>query len=188
MAAAGHRRERLLGSMRAQSSRFVLENDPQLIAPLVEMMQEDLAGVGLCDTTGLMRVGVALQEVLANALYHGNLEVDSERRQDDERVYHAEADRRRHQAPYRSRSIHVDASLDRDAATYVVRDEGPGFDTSILDRPIDPEDIVRIGGRGFLLIRTFMDEVSFNPDENRITLIKYGRGRRPEAIAPGGPR
>ena len=70
----------------------------------------------------------------------------------------------------------------------MVRDEGPGFDTSILDRPIDPEDIMRIGGRGFLLIRTFMDEVSFNPDGNRITLINYGRGRRPEAIAPGGPR
>jgi len=181
--AAGRRRERLLGAMRAHSSRFELENDPQLIAPLIEMLQEDLAGMELFDATTLMRVGVALQEVLANALYHGNLEVDSDLRQDDERAYHEEAERRRHRAPYRSRSIHVDAILDRTAATYVVRDEGPGFDTSRLDRPIDAEDMMRVGGRGLLLIRTFMDEVSYNPEGNQITLVKRGTRRRVEAVA-----
>ncbi|MGZ3470788.1 MAG: ATP-binding protein [Isosphaeraceae bacterium] len=48
----------------------------------------------------------------------------------------------------------------------------PGFDTSRFDQPIDREDLVRIGGRGLLLIRTFMDEVVFNAAGNSITMVK----------------
>lgn len=76
----------------------------------------------------------------------------------------------------------MQTSLDRSAVTYVVRDDGPGFDTSALDRPIEAEEMMRVGGRGLLLIRTFMDEVSFNTDGNQITLIKYGISR-PGALA-----
>ncbi|MGZ3356273.1 MAG: ATP-binding protein [Isosphaeraceae bacterium] len=48
----------------------------------------------------------------------------------------------------------------------------PGFDTSRFDQPIDHEDLVMIGGRGLLLIRTFMDEVVFNAAGNSITMVK----------------
>ena len=35
-----------------------------------------------------------------------------------------------------------------------------------------PRRLVSIGGRGLLLIRTFMDEVAFNADGNLITMVK----------------
>jgi anti-sigma regulatory factor (Ser/Thr protein kinase) len=54
-----------------------------------------------------------------------------------------------------------------------VSDDGPGFDTAIFDRPVQAEDLNRIGGRGLLLIRTFMDKVSFNTTGNQITMVKY---------------
>ena len=63
--------------------------------------------------------------------------------------------------------------LDRDAARFVVADDGPGFDTALFDRPVQPDDLARIGGRGLLLIRTFMDQVSFNSAGNQITMVKY---------------
>ena len=62
--------------------------------------------------------------------------------------------------------------LDRRSATFMISDQGPGFDTSRFDKPIDPEDLLSIGGRGLLLIRTFMDEVTFNPAGNTITMVK----------------
>jgi anti-sigma regulatory factor (Ser/Thr protein kinase) len=34
--------------------------------------------------------------------------------------------------------------------------------------------LFRVGGRGLLLIRTFMDEVTFNEVGNQITLVKRG--------------
>ena len=122
-----------------------------------------------------MRVGVALQEALANALYHGNLEVSSDLRQEDEREFYKLASLRRGLEPYRDRRIRIEARLHRGEATYIIEDEGPGFDTSALDRPIDPEDLMRIGGRGMLLIRTFMDEVHHNATGNQITMVKRGK-------------
>jgi CheY-like chemotaxis protein len=168
-------RQRVLSVMEHRESRFVIENDPALINPLINLLQEDLGGMEVCNANDRMRVGVALQEALANAIYHGNLEVSSDLRQEDERIYYQTAEERRDRAPYRDRRVTVHARFDRRGATYTIRDEGPGFDTSSLDRPIELEDLMRVGGRGMLLIRTFMDEVTHNPTGNRITLVKRSK-------------
>ena len=75
--------------------------------------------------------------------------------------------------PYCSRHIRVQVQLDRDAARFVVADDGPGFDTTLFNRPVEPEDLARIGGRGLLLIRTFMDQVTFNAGGDQITMVKF---------------
>jgi anti-sigma regulatory factor (Ser/Thr protein kinase) len=172
VAAASRTRRRLLTRLERHESTFRLENDPELITPLIELFLQELAGMEIGDATARVRIGIALQEALTNALYHGNLEVRSDLRQEDERHFYELAERRRSLEPYRSRRIVVRATLDRGGARFVIRDEGPGFDVAALDRPIDPEDLMRIGGRGLLLIRTFMDEVIHNETGNEITLIK----------------
>jgi CheY-like chemotaxis protein len=175
VAAVDRTRLRLLSSLERHESSFRLENDPDLIAPLIDLFLQDLAGMKIGDATTRLRIGVALQESLTNALYHGNLEVSSDLRQEDERHFYDLVERRRALDPYESRRIEVRSTLDRCGATFVIRDEGPGFDVSALDRPIDPEDLMRIGGRGLLLIRTFMDEVLHNASGNQITLVKRQR-------------
>ena len=67
--------------MTRRSSQYVLENDPSLVPPLVAQFREDLIEMGLCDLTGATRAGIALEEALLNAVYHGNLEVSSELRE-----------------------------------------------------------------------------------------------------------
>jgi signal transduction histidine kinase/DNA-binding response OmpR family regulator/HPt (histidine-containing phosphotransfer) domain-containing protein len=63
-------------------------------------------------------------------------------------------------------------------AVYLVRDEGPGFDPASLPDPTDPASLGETHGRGLLLIRTFMDEVTYNEAGNEITMTKrYGEGR-----------
>jgi CheY-like chemotaxis protein len=170
MAAVDLRRQRLLGRLKSRRSSYVLENDDTLIAPLIAILQEDL--YGLLDGNERTRVGVALQEAVSNALYHGNLEVSSDLRQEDERIFYAEARRRGGQEPYRDRRIGVSIDLGPDAVAYTIRDEGPGFDTAVLDEPFDPESLMRVGGRGMLLIRTFMDEVRHNRAGNEVTMVK----------------
>jgi len=175
LAAPGRDRLRLQAAWRERTSAFEIPNDPDLVAPLVALLRQDLDALGFGDETARTRVAVALHEALANALFHGNLEVSSDLRQDDERVFYAEADRRRLLPTYAARRLHVRAALTPEAAVYTVRDEGPGFDASKMRAPIDTDDLMRIGGRGLLLIRTFMDEVTHNPAGNEITLVK----RRP---------
>src|ERR1022692_1919794 len=68
--------------------RFVLSNDPALISPILGYLDDLLSQVKMYDATERMRVSVALQEALLNAIYHGNLELSSELRQDNETAYH----------------------------------------------------------------------------------------------------
>ncbi len=175
-------RNRTSSSMR--ESYFSLENDPELIGAFVDLLLDELAGMNVGDETIRLRVGVALQEALSNAIYHGNLEVGSDLRQYDECRFYELATERRSIVPYRQRRVHVRATVDRHSATFVIRDEGPGFDVSRLDQLIDSEDLMRIGGRGLLLIRTFMDEVKYNSTGNEITLVKRCGGARRRLSSP----
>lgn len=168
----GTKRRKLIASQTERVSRFEVENDPLLLAPLIIRLQDELAAFGIGDETARMRIGVALQESLANALFHGNLECSSDLRQEDERVFYRLADQRRMLEPFCSRRIRVESDVNRDRAEITIRDDGPGFDITSMDKPFDPEDLLKIGGRGMLLIRTFTDEVRHNAAGNQITLIK----------------
>ncbi len=169
---SNQRRRLLLACQTARTGSFEMGNDPEFFPPLIGLVQEDLLSFSVGDATTRMRVAIALQEALANALYHGNLECCSDLRQEDERDFYRLADERQAIEPYRSRRIHVEMRIDHDGFRIDIRDEGPGFDVTSLDKPFDPEDLTRIGGRGMLLIRSFLDEVIHNASGNQITLIK----------------
>ena len=81
-------------------------------------------------------------------------------------------DQRRVQAPYRDRRIHVHVAITPRDARFVIRDEGPGFKPGDVPDPTDPENLERESGRGLLLMRSFMDEVSYNEQGNEVTLVK----------------
>lgn len=167
---------RLLECMTSSRSEFALENDPALLPALLVRFQASAKLFGVCDEGERARIGMALEEALTNALYHGNLEVSSDlRRESLDRYYDLAADRRT-KAPYRDRSIHITETLTPDAATFTIRDEGSGFDTSKLDLGPDPEDLEAVSGRGILLMNAFMDEVRYNGRGNQVTLVKRKAG------------
>ena len=153
--------------------RFELENDGSLIAPLVRSLEDHIGSLRLCDETELIRIGVALHESLSNAINHGNLELDSELRQENEHLYYEMGEARKLIWPYCDRRVHVFASLGAERVRFVIRDEGPGFNHEQILDPTQEENLERIGGRGLLLIRNFMDEVSYNKRGNEISLVKY---------------
>jgi CheY-like chemotaxis protein len=172
VATAGRQQQRLLECLAATESRFVLENDSSLLTQITGYVEAGLKRMKLCDDSARLRVTVALQEALVNALVHGNLEVDSALRDQNCAVYHELIEARRHQAPYCDRRIHVEVRESRSEAVYVVRDEGPGFDPSTLPDPTDPANLEKCSGRGLLLIRTFMDQVEHGDQGREITMIK----------------
>jgi len=174
---------RLLECMTHSHSTFVLENDSTLFSPLVSHLQENAALIGVCDESERVRIGVALGEALANAMYHGNLEVSSELREIDDTAYCNLIEQRRRNPPYCQRKIHVDARVSRTEAIWTVRDEGPGFDPASLADPTDPANFDKASGRGLLLIRTFMDEVFHNDQGNAVTLIKRNASAAVASVA-----
>lgn len=151
---------------------FVLRNDLNLISSVVSYLRKTVSDLKLFNESDSLRIGSALDEALTNAYYHGNLEVSSELRAQDHNLYHNLAKQRCNEEPYSQRRIHVRSVIDRSQVTFVIRDEGPGFDPSCLPDPTDPEYLERPSGRGVLLMRTFMDEIRYNETGNEVTMTK----------------
>jgi CheY-like chemotaxis protein/anti-sigma regulatory factor (Ser/Thr protein kinase) len=165
-------RSEVMESMVRSESTFEIKNDRRLFSPLISYLLECLANLGALDEADRTRVGVALEEALVNAAEHGNLELDSALRASDRKAYLELAELRRTCEPYRDRHVYVEAYLSREEARFVVRDEGAGFDPGTLPDPRDPENLLKVSGRGVLIMRTFMDEVSFSAEGNQVTLVK----------------
>jgi CheY-like chemotaxis protein len=160
---------------------FELENDPGLIDPLVELVQQMVAGMGLTDPTGRYRVGAALKEALLNALYRGNLEISFKEMQDTrESMLAGKGDdlfaKRRANAPYSSRKIRVHIAMNPKQATFEIRDEGRGFDPSTIPAAGQPGSLDPESGRGLVLMRAFFDEVTFQDAGRQVTLVKRREG------------
>jgi CheY-like chemotaxis protein len=164
--------QKALDCLEEANLHFILGVANGIHEPLVGYLQAQLRTWKLCSGADLIRVGTALHEAFVNAIEHGNLELDSELRNDPEGAYQRLAMQRRQLPPYRDRLVHVWAKLSGESASITLRDQGPGFDPSSLPDPTDPENIGKISGRGLLLIRTFMDDVRFNESGNEITLVK----------------
>ena len=165
---------RLMHRMSRNEFSFVLNNDLSLVHSMVKYLQHTLRCVRLTDESDRLRVGIAVEEALLNALYHGNLEVSSDLKETDPNLFEETARQRSLEEPYRNRRIFVDALVSRESASFTVRDEGQGFDPSSLPDPCDLENLEKPSGRGILLMRSFMDEINFNERGNEVTLVKHG--------------
>jgi CheY-like chemotaxis protein len=172
-AARDHRRKRTsLSRLDNIFFEFTLENDRAEVPAVVARLTDAAIETGLCDRHSATRVGVALEECLLNAIIHGNLEVTSELRQVDEAAYYRQIDERRIETAYASRRVKVTARVGRTEGAFVVQDEGLGFDVTKIPDPTNPQNLFRVGGRGILLMRSFMNEVHFSERGSRVTLVK----------------
>lgn len=159
---------------------FELPNKPRLLTTAIDLTMQLAAGMQLLSGVDRYRVSSALQHAASNAIFRGNLELSHEQWQQassDEGESEAERNplvaERMQMAPYKNRKIHFDARLMRDLIRVVIRDEGPGFKTSEVPHEDDPNSMSADSGRGLVLMRNFMDKVSFNAAGNEITLIKH---------------
>lgn len=167
---------------------FTLETDLDLLMSMCRYLQQTLAESWGLDKIERLRLGTALEEALLNAYYHGNLEVSSELKLMNHQDFYATANARLVQEPYAGRRITVKFSLDENQALITVEDQGPGFDPHILPDPTNPENLDLPCGRGVMLMRAFMDDVTYNESGNAVTLSKRRPIRRVRNSANDGDK
>lgn len=135
LASSDQNYERLVACQTRAEFTFILQNDDVLIDPLVDLIGQFAHTLKLCDSNGRLRIGVALQQAIVNAQYHGNLELTSEQLEGvrESLVATPQNDilqQRRQQPPYRDRKVVVNARITREKVEVKIADEGPGFDIS----------------------------------------------------------
>jgi CheY-like chemotaxis protein len=162
----------LMNALADCQCRFNLHNDPGLIEPLVSHLQEMLRCLPLVDESERLRVGIAVKHAVLNGLYHGNLELGKDV-QDVTSDDAARLVRERSADPlYAGRSLVVDARLSPESAEFRVHHEGPGFDAANLQAEFDAVSSSSHLMRGWILMRSIMDEVSITDGGRCQTLLK----------------
>ncbi len=128
-------------------------------------------------------VQMALQEVLINAVEHGNLEIDYSRKTELKKRkgnYWDVVITESNQEHLKNRKVHVSYALDPDKVVYIVRDEGQGFDWAkyLGDEPaaIGEQLMEHQHGVGLHLVKNIF-QISFNEEGSEVILTRYFDGR-----------
>ena len=162
-----------------RSLAFVMDNNLGQIRHLIETLDANLPDWAEQDS---LRISMALEEALCNAICHGNLEVDSRLKDvEDCSAYERMVRERIDREPFCQRRVRVKADFSDQKIRFQIDDDGPGFNPMTLPDPTTAENIQKPSGRGLLLIRSFMDEVQHNKTGNQITLIMNRRGDSTDA-------
>lgn len=103
-----------------------------------------------CPEQCAFEVGMALQEALANAIVHGC-------------------------GSNPGCSVTVRIACDRSGVSITVQDSGPGFDVSRIPDAASSAGRVSESGRGILLMRAYMDDVSFSEGGRQVCMRKNWR-------------
>lgn len=151
---------------------FRIGSDRQQVSSLVRRLCELGSALGAIREADEIRVAVALEEALLNAIVHGNLEVSSRLRECEDDSYERMISQRRAHPVYGRRQVQVDCDVSTTEVRYRITDEGPGFNVANLPDPRQPDRVELASGRGVLMMRTFMDEVAYNGRGNEVTLVK----------------
>jgi serine/threonine-protein kinase RsbW len=127
--------------------RQSLSSKVAAISPFVEQLMRFVLSFRGADGSEI-DIEMALREALANAVIHGN--------GDDSR-----------------KSVYVTCRCYMDGEVSVtVRDEGKGFDSSRVLDPTVLENLMFTHGRGIYLMKTLMDEVSFEEGGSVVQMRK----------------
>ncbi|MFG0336048.1 MAG: response regulator [Maioricimonas sp. JB049] len=150
---------------------FELPSRMRAAAQLARYLQTLCTSTSGLDGTTRARMGVAVEEALLNAVVHGNLEIGPDLRESEDDSFSELIGHRENKSPWRDRMVHVVYESSAAEIRFVIRDEGPGFDASDLASVTSNDRLMKAGGRGILLMRCFMDEVTFNQDGTEVTMV-----------------
>ena len=96
----------------------------------------------------IFAVHLTLEEAFLNAVKHGN-KMDP------------------------TKKVKVDYSVDSDKVEICVTDEGNGFQPDTVADPRFGEGLYEPGGRGLLLMNSYMDTVKYNERGNSVYMLRY---------------
>jgi len=100
------------------------------------------------DKDDIFAVHLTFEEAFLNAVKHGN-KMDP------------------------TKKVRVDYSVDADKVEISITDEGDGFEPDAVDDPRFGPGLYRPGGRGLLLMNSYMDTVRYNKQGNSVYMVRY---------------
>lgn len=129
------------------ANKWVIPSTLEETSKVLKAVLADVQSLGYSDDA-VFAIRLAMDEALANAVNHGN-------------------------AGDASKTVAVEFSVNSDAFTASVTDEGCGFCPDRVPDPTHDQNLERPCGRGVMLMKAYMSSVSYSDRGNCVTLIKY---------------
>ncbi len=126
---------------------IVVESRPSAIIDLCGQIVSKLEANGF-GNDDIFAVHLAMEEAFLNAVKHGN------------KMDH-------------TKEVKIDYSVGLDKIEISMTDEGEGFEPASVADPRFGESLYKPGGRGLLLINSYMDMVKFNEQGNSLYMVRY---------------
>jgi serine/threonine-protein kinase RsbW len=100
------------------------------------------------DKDDIFAVHLTLEEAFLNAVKHGN-KMDP------------------------AKKVKIDYSVSSEKVEITITDEGQGFEPEAVEDPRFGKGLYEPGGRGLLLMNSYMDIVKYNEDGNSVHMVRY---------------
>lgn len=113
-----------------------IESTPNNLITVEEFVNYFSVELGL-DQEKINGLLLAVTEATTNAIIHGNKN-------------------------NKLKMVRIYVFVDGANMTIKIKDEGKGFDPSIVPDPTDPENLLKDSGRGLYLMRVYMDGLTYN--------------------------
>lgn len=149
---------------------FRIPSDTRRYYPVINQVALQLPLLLPLDETLTVKVGI--EEMIQNAIEHGNLGIGAAEKAAALRDgTWAGLVAARLATAAGSRVVTVESRLSHGSFQVVVTDEGDGFDWRALP-DLDAQNLLTFSGRGIFLTRIYFDEVRYNGKGNQVTLVK----------------
>jgi serine/threonine-protein kinase RsbW len=133
-------------------ARVEIGSDPAEARKVQEEIERQLKTTQFTEKE-IFSIKLALEEALVNAIKHGN--------QFD-----------------RSKKVRIGYTVQAERFDIQIQDEGCGFDPCDVPDPTAIENLERPCGRGLMLMRYYMNEVSYGPGGKSVTMTKLRNGSK----------
>ena len=141
--------------------------------PLVSRLVDE----GMLSQNDGLKLRLAVQEALLNGLEHGNLELDSQWKEeiakDGADKFSSMRKARLADPEFANRRVTVKLSFSDFRLEVVVKDQGGGFLNGRGGPESDRIDPLSCSGRGLALMSSAVDEVRFTSNGSEVTMIKW---------------
>ena len=150
---------------------IIIRNDIHIIRSVVDFIFANIDYIS--EDVSFMKIG--LQELLINAIEHGNLDISNKDKQEllDRGDYNKILKGRMQLPEYREKFVDIKILSTPEHLKITIEDMGKGFDPSTIPDPENPENFLKESGKGILMAIHAFDKVEYNEVGNCVTLVKY---------------
>lgn len=178
----------IIKKITSMTGEILIPTDLLLVQYYSSLFANYLFKEGYIDLNKKFSVKLSLEELLTNAMEHGNAGITYEEKtalQEEGKTVQDVMEERMSAAPWAGRKVTLQYNINPLSSSFTITDEGDGFDTSKLPVKEDIQNLTLAHGRGIFLSMNSCDELVYNKKGNQVKISLVHNGSAERTIPPG---